>query len=51
MDNIFEKIGMILEAASIVCVVAIFLIFIKAICGTFVAAIVFIAILYIIANN
>lgn len=49
MDNIFEKIGAILEISATICVFAILLAFIKAVCGTFVAAIVFLAIIYIIA--
>lgn len=47
MDDIFETIGKVLEATAIVCVIAILLMFIKAICGTFVAAVVFLVILYI----
>lgn len=47
MDDIFKTIGAVLEAAAIICVIAILLMFIKAICGTFVAAVVFLVILYI----
>jgi hypothetical protein len=47
MDDIFETIGKVLEAAAVICVIAILLMFIKATCGTFVAAVVFLVILYI----